>query len=609
MASAWPEEDSFACSVCLETLKDPTTLTCGHSYCLNCIKNHWDKEEDKGHYTCPQCRQLFTPRPCVGKNNLLAQAMEKLRTNSIKQSSLVGIYSAEPSRPFYLDVVPDIGPRKGSMYPHLPSVEPRPCPQHNQPLDLFCHEDKKCVCVMCCQDGHTGHRVVRPQDERRERQKEVIQMQAEVHRRIQETERMTGKIPHTAHQHKALLQALQRESSELFLELVKSLNLTGTQVGKLLSDHEMVFDDHVEGLVKCLEQDLAQLHLKGEELNRLAYMQDDISFLKNFYLTEPLGQTDATGQSGIDEEEVVVASIRSVIKGLQESMQDLCKDSLAKIVKIMSHEPMASTPNSVSETSTISTDNSGQATTQDSVYEEIDISPTLPPLQLQSRESSRFRGSMSHQASVPPPPLPPPRRQETSIRLVNPEPKTREEMLKFRFGPTMDPNTTYRHMKLSDDSRKITMRAENLNPPDHPDRFFFWRQVLCKESLAGSPYYWEVEWTGQKVTVGVAYKEMERKGSDNKSRLGHNSQSWSLYWSGTGFSFWHNNQEKLLGSPKAKRIGIYLDQHGGILNFYSIINNQAHLIHHYETQFTGPLYAGFRLWAGVGDSLTICQLD
>lgn len=68
-----------------------------------------------------------------------------------------------------------------------------------------------------------------------------------------------------------------------------------------------------------------------------------------------------------------------------------------------------------------------------------------------------------------------------------------------RFEPTIDPNTAYRHMKLSDDCRKVTMRAENLNPPDHPDRFFFWRQVLCKEPLAGSPYYWEVEWMGQKV--------------------------------------------------------------------------------------------------------------
>lgn len=170
MASAWPEEENFACSVCLETLKEPTTLPCGHSYCLNCIENHWDKENDKGQYSCPQCRQLFTPRPFVAKNMLLAQAMEKLRTNSIKQSNFVGIYSAEPVMPVYLDVISDIGPRKGSVYPQLPSVEPRLCPQHKQPLDLFCHEDKECVCVMCYQDGHTGHRLVGPQEERRERQ-------------------------------------------------------------------------------------------------------------------------------------------------------------------------------------------------------------------------------------------------------------------------------------------------------------------------------------------------------------------------------------------------------------------------------------------------------
>lgn len=624
MASTWPEEESFACSVCLETLKEPITLTCGHSYCLGCIENHWDKEDDKGQYSCPQCRQLFAPRPSVAKNNLLAQAMEKLRTNSLKQSAMVGIYSAEaanqstmvgiysaePAAPVYLDVLPDSGPRKGSVYPKLPSVESRLCPQHKQPLDLFCHEDKECVCVMCCQEGHTGHRVVEPQEERRDRQKELVQMQAEVHKRIQETERTIMEIPHTARQQKALLQALQKECSDVFPELVKSLNLTGAQVAELVHAREMVFDGQVEGLVKRLEQDLAQLRHKNEELGRLAYMQDNISFLKNFLIMEPLGQTGATGQSGISQEEGVVAPVRTVIKELQESVQNLCKDSLAKIVRIVSHdEPSASTPSGVAAASTVSTNSSGQTTAQASVYEEIDISPPLPPTQHQLRESSRFRSSMGHQ--VLPPPLPPLRHQAsgTSIRLVNPEPKTREEMLKFRFEPTMDPNTAYRHMKLSDDCRKVTMRAENLNPPEHPDRFFFWRQVLCKEPLAGSPYYWEVEWTGQKITIGIAYKDMERKGSDKNSRLGHNALSWSLYWSGTGFSFWHNDQEKLLGSPKAKRIGIYLDQHAGILNFYRISNNQAFLIHHYETQFTGPVYAGFRLWAGVGDSLTICQLD
>ena len=71
-----------------------------------------------------------------------------------------------------------------------------------------------------------------------------------------------------------------------------------------------------------------------------------------------------------------------------------------------------------------------------------------------------------------------------------------------RFEPTMDPNTAYRHLQLSDGGHKATMRAENLNPPEHPERFHFWRQVLCREPLAGSPYYWEVEWTGQKVDPG-----------------------------------------------------------------------------------------------------------
>lgn len=169
MASAWLEEEAFACSVCLDTLKEPATLPCGHSYCLACIQRHWDKKDNNGEYSCPQCRQLFRPRPSLAKSTLLVEAMEKLRANSLKHSPAAAA-AAAASMPVYLEVLPDAGPQQGDVHPQLPTAEARPCPQHRHPLDLFCRDDKECVCTECCQHGHEGHCVVRPQAEREERQ-------------------------------------------------------------------------------------------------------------------------------------------------------------------------------------------------------------------------------------------------------------------------------------------------------------------------------------------------------------------------------------------------------------------------------------------------------
>ncbi|XP_068441094.1 finTRIM family, member 86 [Clinocottus analis] len=606
MASAWSEEETFVCSVCLDTLKDPATLPCGHSYCLACIQSHWDKRDTKGQYSCPQCRQVFNPRPPLAKSTVLVECIEKLRTNSLKQSSSAAVSTAPPPIPIYLEVLPARGTQPGSLYPQLTAANPKACPQHNRPLDLFCHEDKECVCEVCCQHGHKGHRVCRLQEERKERQKELAQMQVDIQQRIQATEKRLVELPHVARQHKALVQALKQESTDVFSELVRTVNLTGTRVGEVLGNHETSLGSRVEGQVHRLEQEVAPLRWKSEELSRLADMQDDVCFLKNFAVVEPPGQTGAAEESILSQEEAVVASVRSAMKELQESMQDLCNASLAKIATLVNPDPGTSTPGGAA-----GNNDSGQAAKPNTAYVMTRDQPPLLPPRSRGHEDSIKRPAYL-QASAPPPPIPPRQPQtppETTVEHLNLAPKTREEMMKFRFEPTMDPNTVFRHVQLSDAGRKATMRAENRNLPDHAERFHFWRQVLCREALAGSPYYWEVEWTGKKFTIGVAYKEMERKGFDDSSRLGHNAQSWSLYWSGTGFSFWHDGKEKLLGSPKARRIGVYLDHYAGILAFYRIAQNQADLIHQHQSQFTGPLFPGFRFWAGVGSTVTICQLD
>ncbi|KAM8905027.1 finTRIM family, member 86 isoform 2-T2 [Spinachia spinachia] len=578
MASAWSEEETFVCSVCLDTLKDPATLPCGHSYCLACIQSHWDKRDRAGQCSCPQCRKVFNPRPSLAKSTVLAECIEQLRTKSLKPMSCIPVSSAPPSMPIYLEVLPARKTRQGSVYPRLPAEDPGSCPQHNRPLDLFCCEDMECVCDVCCQHGHKGHRVRTPHEERKERQKELSQMQVDQQKRIQATSKRLAKLPPAARQHEALVQALKRESKDVFTELVERVTLTGVGVDEALCNHEAALGSLVEARVHGLQQELATLRWKREELSRLADMQDDICFLKNFLVMEPPGQAGSPGESVMSREEAAVASVRSAMKELQESMGDLCETWLAKLATSVNLDSGASTPGGPAAAAAAA-DDSGQAATP---------------------------------RAAPPPPVPPRQPQSSAVTTVvhvQPEPMTREQLLKFRFEPTMDGDTVYRHVQLSDGGRKATMRAENLNLPERPERFTFWRQVLCEEALAGSPYYWEVEWTGKKITVGLAYKEMERRGSDDRSRLGRNAQSWSLYWSGTGFSFWHDGQEKLLGSPKARRIGVYLDQHAGILAFYRIAHNQADLIHQHQSHFTGPLFPGFRFWTGVGSTVTVCRLD
>ncbi|KAI4902240.1 hypothetical protein NFI96_015028 [Prochilodus magdalenae] len=67
---------------------------------------------------------------------------------------------------------------------------------------------------------------------------------------------------------------------------------------------------------------------------------------------------------------------------------------------------------------------------------------------------------------------------------------------------TLDSNTAYTFLCLSEENREVENVDEDQYHPDHPDRFDYWEQVLCVEGLTGR-CYWEAEWSGEGAEIAT----------------------------------------------------------------------------------------------------------
>ncbi|XP_073729079.1 NACHT, LRR and PYD domains-containing protein 12 isoform X2 [Misgurnus anguillicaudatus] len=187
------------------------------------------------------------------------------------------------------------------------------------------------------------------------------------------------------------------------------------------------------------------------------------------------------------------------------------------------------------------------------------------------------------------------------------EKRIRPGLQKYFYDVTVDLNTVNPLLMLSEENRKIIRVEEPQSYPDHQERFDEVTQVLCRESLTGR-YYWEAEWIGKEIGVSVVYKGIGRKFRSEDCWFGYNSNSWNLHCTSKSYTASHNQQQTNIPSTSSpsNRVGVYLDWPAGILSFYSVsdTNTLTHL-HTFNTTFTEPLYAGFRLFYNT--SVSLCK--
>ncbi|ROL51234.1 Tripartite motif-containing protein 16 [Anabarilius grahami] len=534
MAEVGISQDEFKCPVCLDLLKDPVTIPCGHSCCKSCITVFWDQEDQMRVYKCPQCKQTFSPRPALAENTMLAGVVEKLMKRKLPADCYAGAgdvqcdvctvikYKAIKSCLECLDSYCQnhledhesfFKRKRHNMTEATGRLQEMICQTHDKLLEVFCRTDQKFICLLCPMDEHKNHDTVSAAAQRTEKQNQLKEKQRLFQQRIQQREKDLQQLREAVESHKSSAQTAVEDSERIFTELIRSIERSCSEATQRIRDQEKTAVSRAEGRLERLEQEINDLRRRDAELEQLSHTQDHIHFLQSFQsLSTPLGSTDINDNpfSSLSSFDV----LRESVLQLRDKLEDFCKEELRKI--------------------------SDRGTFTDIV------------------------------------------------------PRTRNDFLQYSHQLSLDLNTSHKY--LFEKNTIIRLAGSVQSYPDHPDRFDYYHQVLCNESVSGR-CYWEIEWSGCEVSISVSYKSISRKGRGDECAFGCNDQSWSLYCTPDSYSFIHTNTEtELTVLSISSLIGVYVDHSAGTLSFYSVSGDTMILIHTVQTTFTQPLYPGLRVY-------------
>ncbi|KAI4829114.1 hypothetical protein KUCAC02_023176 [Chaenocephalus aceratus] len=317
------DRETFSCSICLDLLKDPVAIPCGHSYCMNCIQSYWDEEDGKKPHSCPQCRQAFTPRPVLGKNTMLAALVEELKKTGPPpapadlcfagpQDEACDFCSGRKLKALKSCLVCLASYCEKHLQPHYDSpkfakhklVEPSRslqeniCSRHDEVMKLFCRTDQQCICYLCSVDEHKGHDVVSAAAERTEKHKELEGSRQNIQQRIQDREKEVKLLQQEAEAINRSADKAVEDSEEIFSELIRVMEKRSSDVKQQVRSQQESEVSRVKELQEKLEHEIAELQRKDADLNQLSHTEDHIEFLHKYpSLSQPTESADSSSIS------------------------------------------------------------------------------------------------------------------------------------------------------------------------------------------------------------------------------------------------------------------------------------------------------------------------
>uniref|UniRef100_W5KZG7 Uncharacterized protein n=1 Tax=Astyanax mexicanus TaxID=7994 RepID=W5KZG7_ASTMX len=252
------------CCICEVFLKQPTTLPCGHNFCLDCITREKEEMIYEENFSCPKCSMTFETNPELTSYKTMKSVRSKVQCGSTDNSAQTSVVAELKGK---------LGQTKAKEDPQVPL-----CPRHKKILQLYCIEDKKCVCEECTE--HRSHDITPADKERKEREKKVEKIHRKARREIHERELILQKISQNFENIKSSSQSALEANQIQFTEMISSLERMMEDLNKTIKEKKKELLSQAQSEERQQRSAIQSLQETITDLESLSQIQEDIHYIK-----------------------------------------------------------------------------------------------------------------------------------------------------------------------------------------------------------------------------------------------------------------------------------------------------------------------------------------
>uniref|UniRef100_A0A9L0KES6 E3 ubiquitin-protein ligase TRIM47 n=1 Tax=Equus asinus TaxID=9793 RepID=A0A9L0KES6_EQUAS len=537
----------FSCPICLEPLREPVTLPCGHNFCLTCLGALWPHRGaggaggPGGAARCPLCQEPFPDGLQLRKNHTLSELLQLRQGGGPGPARAPAPEPAAPSappstpepsapcapepwptgeEPVRCDACPEgaalpaalsclsclasfcpahLGPHERSpalrghrLVPPLRRLEESLCPRHLRPLERYCRVERVCLCEACAAQEHRGHELVPLEQERALQEAEQPKVLSAVEDRMDELGAGIAQSRRTVALIKSAAAAERERVSRLFAEAAATLQGFQTEVLGFIEEGEATMLGRSQGELRRQEEQRSRLSQARHKLSQVPEA-DSVSFLQEL-LALRLALEEGCGPGPGPPKELSFTKSSQAVRAVRDMLTAAC-----------------------------------------------------------SSQWEQLRGLGS---------------DEDGLQKLGAE---------VAYIVDLDSDTADKFLQLFG-TKGVKRVLCPINYPESPTRFTHCEQVLGEGALDRGTYYWEVEIIEGWVSVGVMAEDFSPQEPYDRGRLGRNAHSCCLQWNGRSFSVWFHGLETPLPHPFSPTVGICLEYADRALAFYAVRDGKMSLL-------------------------------